>query len=372
MVECEPYNLNDLPSLDAPAAEKDRQWRMWSAREIQQRALLAHYVLDGLISQMTGEPTSTRHATNQLQLSSCECAFEASTPDEWITHMRSQMTAKPSYRHLLRLLFRPNAESRYVEHTFTAFSFRVLLEGLQSLISDCDGDSSAVGLPTKLEVQGALGQLYLSIINNLHLSSADRLETLLRWHSVCLDTIIDSSLLCRYICHRFNIRQHVWMTGKEGFAGFDVSQWATTSEARKAVLHATAIQEIVEQLPRGRAHAIHMPASLFSAATVYAAFSLASTMQTVRVPSPVIWQDVLSAEVDQPYFTLAELSNPALGSDTVRYIRGESNFFGAGSSTRNLLYELNSIQKLFRCLSSQWGVAFDMENVVDQWIKVCR
>jgi hypothetical protein len=37
-----------------------------------------------------------------------------------------------------------------------------------------------------------------------------------------------------------------------------------------------------------------------------------------------------------------------------------------------LLYEFNSIQKLFGCLSTQWGVAHDMGKVVDQWATLCR
>jgi len=58
-------------------------------------------------------------------------------------------------------------------------------------------------------------------------------------------------------------------------------------------------------------------------------------------------------------------------TDTVRYIRGDV-LYGSNVTSRNLLYELNSIQKLFRCLFAQWGVAYDMENVVEQWISLCH
>jgi hypothetical protein len=54
-------------------------------------------------------------------------------------------------------------------------------------------------------------------------------------------------------------------------------------------------------------------------------------------------------------------------------MRGEySPVFGAQGATKNLLYELNSMQKLFRCLCSQWGIAYDMEDVMDQWIALCH
>jgi hypothetical protein len=48
--------------------KKEHKWKLWESREIQQRAMLAHYMLDGLIAQMSGEPTSVRHASNQMRL----------------------------------------------------------------------------------------------------------------------------------------------------------------------------------------------------------------------------------------------------------------------------------------------------------------
>jgi hypothetical protein len=30
------------------------------------------------------------------------------------------------------------------------------------------------------------------------------------------------------------------------------------------------------------------------------------------------------------------------------------------------------MQKLFRCLSSQWGIAYDMEDIIDQWMSLCH
>jgi hypothetical protein len=368
MMDVECYDINQLPSHSASAEDKDHQWRVWAAREIQQRTLLAHYILDGLTSSMTGEPTSTRHATSKLTIPGCECAFEALTADDWITHMQTVSMERPSYRHLLRVLFKPSVPSPFINHSFTAFSFRVLLEGLQSLLADCDAEASAVGVPSRAEVEAALSHLQQALMANPDISNADRQETMLRWHTICLDTIVDSSLLCRHLCNVLNVEQHLWKGPKDAPTNFDIYSWVSTNNARRALLHAIAIQEIVEQLPRGRAHAIHMPSSLFAAATIYAAFSLAA-VHTVKAPLNVSWHEVL-LDLDQPYFTLAEMSNPAMVSDTVKFVRGEP-FYGMGGN-RNLQYELNSIQKLFRCLYSQWGIAYDMESVVDHWVKVCR
>ena len=372
MFDSERYSLNDLPSLDAPDSEKDHQWRVWAAKEIQHRALLSHYVLDGLISSMSGRPTSVRHAANQLGLPTNEAAFEASTPQEWLTHMQSESTVQSSFRGIFRSLFLPSKGPNSVDYTYSAFSLRVILEGLQSLVLDCDNDDVAtVGVPTKIEVRRALILIHEIIANNVHLSNADRLEILLRWHSICLDTCVDSSMLCKYVCSCYGIAQHIWGGVRGAKPEVDLMRWANTEDARKALLHAVAIQEIVEQLPRGRAHVVHIPSSLFSSATVYTAFSLAGHTQ-VNLPSIVDWKDVL-ANNDDPCVILAELSNSTMSSETMRYICGEyPSMFGELGTTRNLLYELNSMQKLFRCLSSQWGIAYDMEEIMDQWITVCH
>lgn len=107
MLDCEPFSTSSLPSPNALKAEKDHQWRVWASGEIQGHALLAHYMLDGLISHISGEPTSVRHASNQLGLPSSEAAFEAATANEWLSHLRSQQVNQSSSRSTFRFLSSP-------------------------------------------------------------------------------------------------------------------------------------------------------------------------------------------------------------------------------------------------------------------------
>ncbi|PQE24635.1 C2H2 type zinc finger domain protein [Rutstroemia sp. NJR-2017a WRK4] len=365
--DSEPYRMDNLPDQSASDEEKDRAWKTWAAKEIQQRALLGHYVLDGLISRMSGETPSVRHAANQLGLPSSEAIFEARNANEWLNHMRSQEPTQYSFRNIIRSLFLPSSQNPAINfHAFSAFSFRVVLEGLQSLVSDCDTeDVATIGVPTKIELRQALGQVYEGISTSPNLSNSERLEALLRWHTICLDACKDTSLLCRSICSRYGIVQHV-CGGKDTIKPEqDLISWANTQEARRALLHAIAIQEIVEQLPRGRAHVIHIPNSLFASATVYCVFSLAG-LGAVNVPNIVEWQAVL-ARVYEPGIP----STHSL-SETQLYLQGEASVFRGLGTTKNLLYELNSMQKLFKCLCSQWGIAFDMEDVLDQWNTLCH
>ncbi|KAJ5925613.1 hypothetical protein N7454_008252 [Penicillium verhagenii] len=371
MYDSEPYSMDNLPSNDAPLAEKEHQWRIWAAREIQQRALLAYYVLDGLVAQVSGDGASARHVSNSLVLPSSEPAFDASSPDEWLAHMHSQKPDQSSFRLIFRSLFPPVGNFRALDYQFSSFALRVVLEGLQSLISDSDDHDLAVGVPGQSDVRRALAQVHETISMSIHFSAAERLELLLRWHTVCLDTMINSTVLSRHICSRYDIPQHVSGGCRTTRAGFDLIKWANSEDAKRAVLHAVAIQDIIEQLPRGRAHVVHMPSSLFAAATIYVVFTLAG-VATVNLPRTIVWQDALLSHSD--LHLGHDDIRPQSGSETRRFVaadQGISPIF-AGGAVRNLLYELNSIQKLFRCLSSQWGIAHDMEEIVAQWIQLCH
>jgi hypothetical protein len=371
MYDSAPYSMDNLPSMDAPAAEKEHQWRIWSAREIQQRALLAYYILDGLVAQMSGDAASARHVANPLNLPSSEEAFDANTADEWLSHIHPQKQDQSSFRAIFRSLFPPVGSFRPLDYQFSPFALRVVLEGLQSLISDCDENELAVGVPGQSDVRRALAQVHETITMSIHFTAAERLEILLRWHTICLDTMINSTVLSRYVCLRYNIPQHVSGGCRTVRPGFDLAKWATSEDARRAVLHAVAIQDIVEQLPRGRAHVVHMPSSLFAAATIYVVLSLAG-VATVSLPRNIVWQDALLSYSDMNLGH--DDMRPSSGSETRRFVQcsGDSALPLRGGAVRNLLYELNSMQKLFKCLSSQWGIAHDMEDIIAQWIQLCH
>ena len=105
-----------------------------------------------------------------------------------------------------------------------------------------------------------------------------------------------------------------------------------------------------------------MPSSLFAAATIYGMFTFAG-QANVRLPSEVDWRDVVLASDD--------LQNGQ--SDTAQYIHYHRlPPEHAYTTTKNVLYELNSVQKLFRGLATQWGVSSDMGRVIGQWIGLCQ
>lgn len=349
--------------MDSSGAERDEQWRLWAAKEVRHRALLGHYLLDGLVSRMTGEPLSARHSANPLELPCTEAVFDAENANDWIALVRLQRREQTTFRMIISNLFQPSCviDQLMNSSSFSAFSFRVVLEGLQSLVCNDDEDVPTFGMPARSTVQKALVHVYWGISKNHYLNTAERLETLLRWHTICLDACVDSSMLCLLVCARYNIVQHVCPSNRASSHEMDLVGWVTTENARRALLHAVAIQEIVEQLPRGRAHVLHIPGSLFTAATIYCVFSL-NGLSSVNIPAVVEWEALLS---DGSCLGMNQYSN---NSETRQYL---VNGLSRGA-TKNLLYELNSMQKLFRCLCSQWGIAYDMEDVLDQWNALCH
>ena len=175
------------------------------------------------------------------------------------------------------------------------------------------------------------------------MTEVEKLENLLRWHAVALEAVIKTPPLCHHISKKWNVRQDLWPDSNFREQNYDLPAIVASLSGRKALLHAVAIQQTVEQLPRGRAHSISMPSSLFAASSIYGLFSFVG-QHNVRMPSSIEWADVVLAESDLH-----------IENETGQYI--QSNRLTAGSTSRNVLYELNSVQKLFRSLATQWGIS---------------
>ena len=92
---------------------------------------------------------------------------------------------------------------RSLNFQFTPFALRVVLEGLQLIVSDYDEHDVAFGIPCRSDVRRALVRVHETISMCIHFSAAERLEILLRWHTVCLDSVIDSTAALNKadLCH---------------------------------------------------------------------------------------------------------------------------------------------------------------------------
>lgn len=367
--QCGMYQINEgsfhLPTFDTPEDEKNEQWKIWAALEVHKRAILGHYILDGQISQFSGHATCVRHVTNPLLTPASDQAFAATTADEWIVEVQKQATPQRSFQMIFVDMFSPNLLC--LNQPMSNFSVRVVLEGFQSLISDVQQlKGPAVGTPSKISIAQALISLYNLSLRFLNPAAAESMELLIRWHSICLNLATPTTQLCRWICATYNIPQQLYSgadyTGHES----DLVVWAQSDEGRRALLHSMAIQDLVDRLPLGRSHTIHLPAAIFAVASIYSARCMADKA-SVAVPATIRWEDAWGVE-SQNETNFDNIPTP--NNDTNEFMQGRYVTSPGKSLMRNLTYELNSLQIMLGSISLRWGVSHEMDAILHQWISI--
>jgi hypothetical protein len=352
--DVEDFNDADVPALDAPESEKLEAWKSWAAREVMKRSVLGHYILDGQISEFSGHPACTRHVTNSLFTPAPEPTFAATTVDSWIFAMRLHPKRKTSFREVYVSLFSKEPYSlASLDQPLLNFTVRVVLEGLQSLGSDIQASGPAVGTPSKSDIAWALvklqnGRMLLSD------SSVENMELLVRFHSICLNLATPTTVLCQRLCRLYGIQQQLHRQAPIVEPITTLQSWTQSVDGLRALLHAMAIQDLVERLPLGRSHAIHLPAAIFAVATIYSARCLAG-FPTVLVPNALPWQDVWSI-------------SEAFNGDVEAFLHNKPGEMSCELTTRNLMYDLNSLQITLSSISLRWGVSHAMDDILHRWI----
>jgi hypothetical protein len=375
--------LFDLPDVAPLPSRNDttnlvyEAWRGWIARESQLRSLLGMYILDGVISQYSGNPTFAQHMANQLPMPSDELAFSAISASEWLERQLQLDTYQSSLRFcdVFRVFFYPEEKldnSRPPDLTFLAL--KVILEGLKSLVAESSRvEPHPVGVPSPEEINVVLDRIRGYIIAHSGLTLLERQTAMLRWHAICLDTWKVAARGARRLCFSHGITQHIFGGCERYETDIDPQRHIDKEDARRTLLHAREIQHIASQLPLGLAHDPHVPGAVFAAATTYAAFALAGKSR-ILFPITVDWNVAvvspsshIDLEIDE-YETFTSGLNP-----TAAFIRGTLETAGVSNNavTVDISYEMSTIRLLLRGLSLQWGVCLEMEEVVDAWISKC-
>lgn len=340
--------FSDVPPISSPPALKRQKWEAWAAQETRHRALLGHYILDGLISQFSGLPTSDRHVTNAMVLPCSGIAYEAPSVDSWILAMNQNPQSSTTFRQIYLELFDPAAD---FSHQLSSFSIRVVLEGLQSLISDHrQAQGLFVGAKDLRAVDGALWRVLDTQIESCLRSADEKLDLLLRWHAICIELCVNSNLLARHLCECYSIEQDLY--NNKSRAAFDTPAWVESREARRAILHASAIADLVMNLSLRKAPSIHIPFAVATSSTVFLAM-LSCGYTGVGVPSVVHWQSVCFHNPDTRLGLAAR-------RPVDLFLDLSQNIWNPATSGRNLSYNLSSLQAVLGSLSSIWGIAKDM------------
>ncbi|KAG9234663.1 C2H2 type zinc finger domain protein [Amylocarpus encephaloides] len=351
-----------FPPFGAGENENADAWTSWVAREVQNRAILGHYILDGYISQYSGNASSARHVNNVLRLPGSDQCFAATSADEWRREMEKSSFPRPSFREIYVMLFCPKTSMSSI--SIPNFAMRVILEGLQALVSDIhEANGPAVGTPSRSQVSQALIRLYTERLSLAEVPSTENMELLIRWHSICLDLAVPSTKLCRNLCSVYGIEQQLYDGVYQAGQELNLADWSQSLDARRALLHAMAIHDIVETLPLGRPPAIHLPAAIFTVGTIYSAHSLAACSSVVY-PSIFKWEDVWSMETAGP---ADDERSDTTGAEIVSFLQGDYSGEAPRSRLRNLIFDANSLQITLGSIS-RWGVSHEMESVIQQWV----
>ena len=341
----------------------EEQWRLWAAEESQLRALLGHYILDGQLAQFANAPTCQRHASNPLPLPCSDRLFNASTADQWALELVTEPMENITFRQLFLLLF---SEAPTLPQLLSVMGIKAVLEGVRSFVSEANSVSGDIlGSPSRLEISKALGYLHGYISSAGHLSEADKLETLIRWHTICLDSACNSTVVCQDLCSLFTVQQNVFGQRKDDGETMELKGWGESSRARHALLHANAIRDKLSNLPFGRAQAIHVPLSTFAAAVIYCAFLLAGK-STVTFPDGLSWHSLMSIDLDNIQFD----QNGDADTERLKCYLADWSFNGC-AQTRNLLYDSNLFVTHLRQIAQPWGISLSLENVVQQLLSQC-
>jgi hypothetical protein len=366
-----------IPRANDAMETKVRAWKTWAARETQLRTLLGLCIIDGVVSQFSGNFVNTWAATNSLPLAADDEAFAATTANDWIDVMTRRTNLRDinitRFYDVYHSLLVDGSHAGLVRNISGLLNIKILLEILASLAADFEKVTPGpTGLRCKVGATKALGALRQILSRSTTLSTVDKTIGLLRWHAVCLNLVSSTARGARRMCHYYGITQHIFGGKKRQEPGpVNPQRWAQGLLARKSVLHAIEIHKIATEIPLGTMHDTCLPGALFAAATTYASFALPG-LTKVFVPGSIDWDSViLSGLDDASNISSIPTTSEEPTQSTLRFLESSVDPIPADWTARNLFYELSSIRMLLHSLSQHWGVTQEMEEVVGSWEARC-
>ncbi|KAL5356094.1 hypothetical protein BJX96DRAFT_162182 [Aspergillus floccosus] len=336
------------------SSEKEKRWKAWATQEAFRRSILGYYILDGLMADLSGRPTTVRHISNMLPIPSDDSLFYASTADEWLTELQKQEDDGLTFSELYELLL----EGKPIKYRPLSYlTIRVIMEGIHSCVGEhkSNGGRVAKDIPSRAALYNILTQLRLDHI--LHLSASDRVEHEIRWHVICISLVIDLQ----------EIQQQLSDPLQEVFAGY-IDSWLGSAELRCALLHSTAILNLCQQLSFGRSHCIHIHSALFAAATAYISIlhclCRAMEKQCLWIPQVADWDDVRHVVYKDPPL----LDTTRDMSEVVTFLTDPIPELAKKMPVRNLRGDVTTMLGLLQQLGVYMGISREFSRTVTEWL----
>lgn len=342
--------------------ELEHQWRTWAAKETKIRALLGHYILDGQISEYSGRPTSQRHTTHTLPMSSDDAAFQAPNAPQWRQDHKPASKQHAPFLRLFCMLFSNHMHIRHLGLSLSSFNASVILEGLKSLTTErYPAELKPVGVPSHLDLARARSRLYSFIIQSTAMPPATQKTVLMRWHTISADAVLNLGGLCRSLCSQFKIEQHIF--GRQEESPIDLAAWKDSPQARLALLHANSIHHILREISLTKVQTIHVPVAIFGAGLIYCAFMLAG-VTGIFLPYDISWESILLFDLDKDF----QIAEDDLDAAVRQFLRSPSVHTTANT---HLLYDMNFFCSTLKTLEQPWGVSTSMHSILQQMLALC-
>ncbi|KAK0388749.1 hypothetical protein NLU13_4992 [Sarocladium strictum] len=369
-------NMFTLSTLDNPVESPGREdlshsWKVWAAREVHRRGLLGYYILDGHLTYLSGQSQCIVHANSPLALSASPVVFEAQSAEEWYAALAEEPKGGSSFREVYASLFSlgenapdPNDPLRHVRAPLDA---GVILECLHVLVREqraSQKQGSIINVPPSAQrIRRALVRVHGMIIDTWPFSHIQRLQLMLRWHFVCMDSLCDSIELLDQICRHLQIQQRIFRSRESPLDLTRAMAWTRESpDAKGALLHAIAMQDIMSQLPLSCTQGFWMPVPTFAISVIYSLFRFNGT-SSISIPANIDWTSTLLDRVaDTRYGNEGE--SPECRRTRSFLAPDEGALTYARGPARNLPFDMKQLQSTLHSLAVQWGVSSEMEDIV--------
>jgi hypothetical protein len=284
--------------------------------------------------------------------------------------MASKPSATSSFQDVYKSLFSSDDieynTDIHLQHVRTPLDARVILECLHVVVQENHTSQSAgsiISIPSLRQVRKALMRVYGLLNSVWPLGRVERVELMLRWHFVCMDTLCDSIGLLDQLCRHLTVQERIFKPRSTRLDLCKALRWVKESpDAKRTLLHAIAVHDSMNQLPLNHVQSLWIPVPLLAVSAVYIIFQWDGT-SSIAVPSSVHWQYTMLDEV-------ASQGGASDGQDSA--MKSTKDFLASdpGASkyalgpARNLPSDTKRLQYTLHSLAVQWGVSSEMEDIV--------
>lgn len=282
------FRIKDtLRSIDLAAnSNVEDIWKRWIQVEETVRVVLGLHVHDSEFAAIFHHEPLLRHDSSKLPNCCSEDLFNASTASQWQTLAQERSTSMQDFGQ------RMSVTNPFCSHMYAYAVLAGIIASIQ--------ERRATALDsTSLETfRNSLLSWQNSRFRSTREGNEDPVCLTILWHEAFMTLYADFDLLEQSI-------------GRDGVSPLHetldrVHIWASSSEARRCVLHALFVQKHMESLAVGMEPAIHVPKALFYSAIVIYCYIKFTPSVAPYTPS----QD----DVNIPELQVTELASPAYQS----------------------------------------------------------